>query len=378
MMASVEHRRNARTEEIEDPRENPPTSGIVPHDSHMRISGGDIAGSRLKRGFESRWGCSEVCMDQRRNEGAGETGDARENPPTSGIVQHDSRLRKSGVNRPGTKPGSPRHRGPRGKWLGASLHFRMTLGVCIGTVHLVGCSFDKMNFKSVYTEVTFAIGSEFVRHALDDSAPIADLQRNKKRISRTVKCGVTLGQQPIFFNGRIGLDGATRRDFGRLPNSYGDMSCKGGGTSALLYAFSSPQSWRPFVHTLFDTSWRILGKSSPSTVTPDNQCAVNIGIFVHKTIESSLQVIELGNIFRGTQIALQAFLSSCVPNHFALRFRYAITWFQQLRILVACLRITEVQYLSDLILIGPVHHTVFRRKYAANNRNKTAGVQIGY
>ncbi|KAJ8877309.1 hypothetical protein PR048_021763 [Dryococelus australis] len=41
---------------------------------------------------------------------------------------------------------------------------------------------DKIDFKLVYTEVTFAIGSEFIRHTLDDSAPIANLQGNKKRI----------------------------------------------------------------------------------------------------------------------------------------------------------------------------------------------------
>ncbi|KAJ8886299.1 hypothetical protein PR048_012510 [Dryococelus australis] len=41
---------------------------------------------------------------------------------------------------------------------------------------------DKIDFKRVYTEVTFAIESEFIRHALDDSAPIADLQENKRQI----------------------------------------------------------------------------------------------------------------------------------------------------------------------------------------------------
>ncbi|KAJ8896065.1 hypothetical protein PR048_001407 [Dryococelus australis] len=40
----------------------------------------------------------------------------------------------------------------------------------------------KIDFKRVYTEVTFAIGSEFIMHALDDSEPIADLQWNTKRI----------------------------------------------------------------------------------------------------------------------------------------------------------------------------------------------------
>ncbi|KAJ8871381.1 hypothetical protein PR048_027698 [Dryococelus australis] len=34
----------------------------------------------------------EVSMEQRQNERAGETGDPRENPPTNGIVQHDSHL----------------------------------------------------------------------------------------------------------------------------------------------------------------------------------------------------------------------------------------------------------------------------------------------
>ncbi|KAJ8886051.1 hypothetical protein PR048_012257 [Dryococelus australis] len=38
---------------------------------------------------------------------------------------------------------------------------------------------DKRDVKHVYTEVDFAIGSQFIRHALDDSGPIADLQGNK-------------------------------------------------------------------------------------------------------------------------------------------------------------------------------------------------------
>ncbi|KAJ8894910.1 hypothetical protein PR048_000217 [Dryococelus australis] len=41
---------------------------------------------------------------------------------------------------------------------------------------------DKIDFKHVYTEVTFDIGSQFIMHALDDSEPIADWQGNKKRI----------------------------------------------------------------------------------------------------------------------------------------------------------------------------------------------------
>ncbi|KAJ8871045.1 hypothetical protein PR048_027349 [Dryococelus australis] len=37
----------------------------------------------------------------------GKRGDPRENPPTSGIVRDDSNLRKSGVTRSGIEPGSP-------------------------------------------------------------------------------------------------------------------------------------------------------------------------------------------------------------------------------------------------------------------------------
>ncbi|KAJ8865733.1 hypothetical protein PR048_033254 [Dryococelus australis] len=55
------------------------------------------------------------------------------------------------------------------------------------------------------------------------------------------------------------------------------------------------QDHDPLVHTLFVTSWRTLAQSSPSTVTPDKQCAIDICIFVHKTVESTLQDIELAN-----------------------------------------------------------------------------------
>ncbi|KAJ8869046.1 hypothetical protein PR048_030597 [Dryococelus australis] len=41
---------------------------------------------------------------------------------------------------------------------------------------------DKIDAQHVYTEVYFAIGSQFIRHALDDSEPIAHLQGNKKRV----------------------------------------------------------------------------------------------------------------------------------------------------------------------------------------------------
>ncbi|KAJ8889300.1 hypothetical protein PR048_008798 [Dryococelus australis] len=54
-----------------------------------------------------------------------------------------------------------------------------------------------------------------------------------------------------------------------------------------------------------------LAQSSPSTVTADNQCAVDIGTFVHKTVESSVQVIEIANF---SDVAPQ---TSCTPGHVA-------------------------------------------------------------
>ncbi|KAJ8877890.1 hypothetical protein PR048_022349 [Dryococelus australis] len=72
-------------------------------------------------------------MEQRRNERVVEMGDPRENPPTCGIVRHDSHLRKSRSD-------------PAGE---------------------LGC------------EVSFATGSQLIRHTLGDSEPIADLQGKK-------------------------------------------------------------------------------------------------------------------------------------------------------------------------------------------------------
>ncbi|KAJ8875079.1 hypothetical protein PR048_022969 [Dryococelus australis] len=39
---------------------------------------------------------------------------------------------------------------------------------------------DKISFKHVYTDVTFAIGSQFIRHAVDDSEPIPDFMEQRR------------------------------------------------------------------------------------------------------------------------------------------------------------------------------------------------------
>ncbi|KAJ8890638.1 hypothetical protein PR048_010147 [Dryococelus australis] len=71
-------------------------------------------GEKRKRSYKSRRPTTrsgaiptEVSIEHRRNEGAGETEDPRENRPSSGIVRHDSHLRNSGVNRLEIEPASP-------------------------------------------------------------------------------------------------------------------------------------------------------------------------------------------------------------------------------------------------------------------------------
>ncbi|KAJ8883943.1 hypothetical protein PR048_015799 [Dryococelus australis] len=92
---------------VGDPRENPPTNGIV---QHMRKSGGEPAENRTRfalpiRVARGRYGATQECK------GRG-TGDPREVPPTSGIVRYDSYVRKSGERPRGnrTRSGEDMHR----------------------------------------------------------------------------------------------------------------------------------------------------------------------------------------------------------------------------------------------------------------------------
>ncbi|KAJ8887829.1 hypothetical protein PR048_014047 [Dryococelus australis] len=62
---------------------------------------------------------------------------------------------------------------------------------------------------------------------------------------------------------------------------------------ALLHSHLIQSSSGMFLHLVENG-----GQLSPSTVTADNQCAVDIDICVNKTVESSLRVIELANFSR--------------------------------------------------------------------------------
>ncbi|KAJ8868663.1 hypothetical protein PR048_030202 [Dryococelus australis] len=86
-------------------------------------------------------------------------GEARKSA-TSVIVRQDSHMRKSGSDPAGDR----------------------TQFVLVGGEQSNHYTTDKIDSKRVYNKVTIAIVLEFIRHALEYSAPIADLQENKKRI----------------------------------------------------------------------------------------------------------------------------------------------------------------------------------------------------
>ncbi|KAJ8870151.1 hypothetical protein PR048_029163 [Dryococelus australis] len=82
----MEQSQNARAGETGDPRENPPTSGIVLHDSYLRKSGNPVR-------------VIVVSVERRRNEGVGETGDPRENPLISSTIKPGSPWQRGSVRR---------------------------------------------------------------------------------------------------------------------------------------------------------------------------------------------------------------------------------------------------------------------------------------
>ncbi|KAJ8885985.1 hypothetical protein PR048_012191 [Dryococelus australis] len=132
----------------------------------------------------------EVKMEWRRNEGVGK----REIPgktsrPTASSVTIPT------CENPVTRPGTDCMNGQtanthesgyelKGYEIQLVLKF-LPVGIASSENNARSCHrwrLNQIDFKRVYTEVTLAIGSEFIRHALDDSTPIANLQGNKKRI----------------------------------------------------------------------------------------------------------------------------------------------------------------------------------------------------
>ncbi|KAJ8877978.1 hypothetical protein PR048_022441 [Dryococelus australis] len=66
--------------------------------------------------------------------------------------------------------------------------------------HRVPYCQDKIDAQHMFTEFTFAIGSQIIRNAQDNSEPIANMQRNKNRVPYCQvwsNTGYSLGQQPM-------------------------------------------------------------------------------------------------------------------------------------------------------------------------------------
>ncbi|KAJ8867334.1 hypothetical protein PR048_031135 [Dryococelus australis] len=146
-------------------------------------------------------------MEQRRNEMGGlkrEIAEKTRRPAASSGT--DSHLRKFGSDPAGNR--TPVHPGERRQlsflhWLLTKrdatplltelhvirahnwevfIYWRRTTQGVSSQVWSNGKPTAKIDVKHVYTEVNFAIGSQFIIHALDDSEPVGDLQRNKWRV----------------------------------------------------------------------------------------------------------------------------------------------------------------------------------------------------
>ncbi|KAJ8881592.1 hypothetical protein PR048_018077 [Dryococelus australis] len=88
MEFSMEQHRNERAGETGNPRENPPTRGIVWHDSHLRTWFTAVGGEQANRSATAAPGVHGICeWSSAGMQGAGKTGDPQENTPTSGIVR---------------------------------------------------------------------------------------------------------------------------------------------------------------------------------------------------------------------------------------------------------------------------------------------------
>ncbi|KAJ8872338.1 hypothetical protein PR048_025942 [Dryococelus australis] len=194
----MERRWNARAGVTGESRDNPPTSGIVRQDSYVRKSPGiepaPFALAASENALKTN-GCVCVCdllvsqhsVEQLSPEHLFSLRKAltciavAENRNFSRIKLLKFTTKKKRRGRVGTRqyvfdalgrldvfyvPGTASH-DPTGFYGYRWIPFQMLFPT------------DKLGFEHVHTGVDFTIGSQFIRHALDDSEPIADLQGNK-------------------------------------------------------------------------------------------------------------------------------------------------------------------------------------------------------
>ncbi|KAJ8884002.1 hypothetical protein PR048_015858, partial [Dryococelus australis] len=117
-----------RHEYLEKTRQQAASSSTIPTCNNPGVNLSDI--EPRSPCAEESWAAlnievlrAEVIIEQHRNARARETGDPRENPSTSGIARHDSHVLKSGAAPPGIEPSSPR-------WEAGSLTTSSTAAPC--------------------------------------------------------------------------------------------------------------------------------------------------------------------------------------------------------------------------------------------------------
>ncbi|KAJ8872341.1 hypothetical protein PR048_025945 [Dryococelus australis] len=314
----MEQHRNARTGETGDHREIPLTSGIVRHDSYMWKSGGwprrNLNPVRLVHGYRIASDISihrTVLLRATRCERVSDAASAR------------NRIR---LERATQQQSSDTHKTP---------HARVKR--CRERKINIKAS-ERVNFKVLRGSSSF---SDWLKHVLvrvnglrtDREGRVPELRnlgwlvemcgvvitRNSRRLRRVtaavlkwLDCSPPTQGEPGSIPGGV-ASGSSH--LGIVPQTVQLVRRVVSGISRFSppsHSSAAPYSpgltligsreldvlkyILPLVPTVFDTSRRRLVQLSSSTVTADNQCAFDICIFVHTTVESTLHVVELANV----------------------------------------------------------------------------------
>ncbi|KAJ8869291.1 hypothetical protein PR048_030864 [Dryococelus australis] len=152
---------------------------------------------------------NEVSVEKRRNENGGWGGGEipKKTRRQAGIVRRDSQMQKS-LGRFALVGGEQaNHSAPAVSPSPSEVLGATSTGVRTAMSPLRAkqiCDHDNIDVNYVYTEVDFAIGSQFIRHALYDCEPVADLQGNNVALQnssparikrRYVACGVSVQEE---------------------------------------------------------------------------------------------------------------------------------------------------------------------------------------
>ncbi|KAJ8872158.1 hypothetical protein PR048_025760 [Dryococelus australis] len=172
---------------------------------------------------------------------------------------------------------------------------------------------DEADFKYLFFSPATVIGQELFVHASFNSEPRYQLRIDCLLSQWKTTIGPAFSRRCQAPSGPMANDALPVGDVGRTTVDLGAgvfVSRHDVGKAILLppYLFhpTSPEKFprsshpgatavgpavtrAPLVPTILDTSWRRLAQSSPAIVAADNQCAVDVGLSLHKTVESRVQ-----------------------------------------------------------------------------------------